>query len=180
MSQDAEPIRARIHRWYVPNAIYFLTAVTHARTSLFADEANVALLRATMRRAKELYPFTMHAYVFLPDHFHLLIRVPEAANLSRLMQSIQWNWTIRYKKIHQVTASVHLWQRGYWDHVIRDDRDLEQHFDYIHYNPVKHGYVQHPLDYAHSSFGEYVRRGWYGPAWAEAVGISEAGESGAE
>jgi putative transposase len=163
---DPQPIRAKIRRWYVPNAIYFITAVTHERRPIFADDANIELLRATMRKAKKYHPFRMHAYALMPDHFHLLIYVPASTNISKLMQSIQWNFTRSHKAAHGVTTSVKLWQRGFWDHVIRDDNDFERHFDYIHYNPVKHGYVTLPADYAHSSFLEYVRLGWYGPSWA--------------
>jgi len=163
---DPQPIRAKIRRWYVPNAIYFITAVTYERRPIFADDANIELLRATMRKAKKYHPFRMHAYALMPDHFHLLIYVPESTNISKLMQSIQWNFTRNHKAAHGVTTSVKLWQRGFWDHVIRDDNDFERHFDYIHYNPVKHGYVTLPADYAHTGFLEYVRLGWYGPSWA--------------
>lgn len=156
-----EPVRARIRRWYVPNAVYFIVGVTQNRRPLFAEEKNVALLRETLRRVKDLYPFTMHAYVFLPDHFHLLIFVPETTNISKLMQSWQRNFTVNYKKAHGITESVHLWLRGFWDHVIRDAEDYERHFHYIHYNPVKHGYVRRAGEYSHSSFREYVKRGCY-------------------
>ena len=162
-----EPIRARIRRWYVPNAVYFIVGVTKARRAIFADEANMRLLRETLHRVKELYPFKMHAYVFLPDHFHILIFVPETTNVSKLMQSWQRNFTLNYKAARGITRSLRLWQRGFWDHVIRDADDYEQHFHYIHYNPVKHGYARRAGDYAHTSFHSYVKRGWYAPDWGE-------------
>jgi REP element-mobilizing transposase RayT len=81
-----EPIRARIRRWYVPDAVYFIVGITQSRRPLFAKGDNVALLRETLRNVKELYPFTMHAYVFLPDHFYMLMFVPETTNISKLMQ----------------------------------------------------------------------------------------------
>ena len=168
-AQTGEPIRAKIRRVYVPNAHYFVTAVTHSRRRLFADEANMDLLRTTMRRAKAHHPFTMCAYAFMPDHFHLLIFVPESTSISKLLQSIQRNYTRNYKNEHGITQMVRLWQRGFWDHVIRDERDFASHFHYIHYNPVKHGYVIHPEDYAHTSFREYLRRGWYEPGWGHTV-----------
>ena len=164
---DAQPIRARIRRWYVPNAIYFITAVTHARRPLFAKEANVELLRDTMRKAKACHPFRTHAYALMPDHFHLLIYVPESTNISKLMHSIQRNFTLNYKAAHGIREPQKLWHRGFWDHVIRDEDDFQRHFDYIHYNPVKHGLVAHPGDYSHTSFGEYVQRGWYGSMWVQ-------------
>jgi putative transposase len=163
MMPARKQIRAKIRRWYVPNAIYFITAVTRGRQRLFADGANVELLHATMHRAKEYHPFIMRAYVFLPDHFHLLIFVPETTDISKLAQSIQRNFTRNYKKARDINEPVHLWQRGFWDHVIRDERDFANHFHYIHYNPVKHGYVNKPEAYTHTSFHEYVKHGWYEP-----------------
>lgn len=161
-------IRAKIRRWYVPNAVYFITAVTQDRQPLFTCGASVELLRATMRRAKEYHPFTMRAYTFLPDHVRLLIYVPETTDISRLLQSIQRNFTRNYKKAYDIYEPTQLWQRGFWDHVIRNEGDFANHLDYIHYNPVKHGYVSKPEAYAHSSFHEYVRRGWYEPGWGHA------------
>jgi putative transposase len=167
-------IRAKIRRWYVPNAIYFITAVTQDRRPLFADAANLELLRVTMRSARQYHPFAMRAYAFLADHFHLLVFVPETTNISKLLQSIQRNFTRNYKQAHAVPEPLRLWQRGFWDHVIRDERDFANHLNYIHYNPVKHGYASRAGGYAHTSFHDYVRRGWYEPGWGdiEPEGIS--------
>jgi len=58
-----------------------------------------------------------------------------------------------------------IWQRRYWEHAIRDDKDLERHIDYIHFNPVKHGYVTRVADWQHSSFHRYVGRGLLAADW---------------
>ena len=163
MSQ--QPIRAGIRRYNIPDALYFITAVTHERQPVFADTANIALLRQTMRRVQEIHPFEMRAYVFLPDHLHLLIHIPDATSISRVMHSMQRNLTLNYKRARAIEQQVTIWQRGFWDHVIRDDTDWANHLHYIHFNPVKHGYVSGPEDYPHSSFQEYVRRGWYEIGW---------------
>ena len=126
--ETGKPIRTKIRRLYVPDAYCFVTAVTHSRNPLFADETNMGLLRATMRRAKETHPFTMRAYAFMPDHFHLLIFVPETMDISKLLQSIQRNFTRNYKTERNITQATRLWQRGFWDHVIRDERDFANHF----------------------------------------------------
>jgi len=166
--ESPEPIRSRINRWYVPNALYFIVGVTQDRRPLFAETTHVALLRETLHRVKELHPFEMKAYVFLPDHFHVLMFVPETTNISRLLQSWQRNFTLNYKAAHGIATALRLWQRGFWDHVIRDANDYERHFHYIHYNPVKHGLVRQVCEYPHSSFHEYVRRGIYTPDWGVA------------
>jgi putative transposase len=162
---NVAPIRAKIRRLYVPDALYFITGVTKDRRPILAEAADMELFRVTMREAKEYYPFTMRAYVFLPDHFHLLIFVPKTTNVSKLLQSIKRNYSRNYTVRHQLEEPVRLWQRGFWDHVVRDEGDFVNHFHYIHYNPVKHGYVMRPEDWPHSSYGEYVRREWYEIGW---------------
>ena len=63
-----------------------------------------------------------------------------------------------------------VWQPKYWEHTLEDEEDFERHFDYIHYNPVKHGHVQRPVDWPFSSFHRYVRQGVYSADWATAAG----------
>jgi putative transposase len=159
------PIRAKIRRLYIPDALYFIVAVTQSRQPILAESASIELLRQTMRRVKEIHPFAMRAYVFLPEHMHLLIQMIGSTTISEVLHSLQWNFTLNYKRAHGITHKISLWQRGFWDHVIRDDQDLETHFQYIHHNPVKHGHVSRPEDYVHSSFHEYVKRGWYEIGW---------------
>jgi putative transposase len=149
----------------VAEAVYFITAVTHQRRPFLAHSSDVDLLRATARTVKEIYPFNMLGYVFLPDHFHLLIRVGPDTDISRILHSLKRNFTINYKRAHAVTDKVVLWQHGFWDHVIRDEDDFANHLDYIHYNPVKHGLAPTPEAYPHSSYLEYVKRGWYEIGW---------------
>ncbi len=60
-----------------------------------------------------------------------------------------------------------IWQRRYWEHLIRDENDLRRHFDYIHYNPVKHGLVNNPKDWQHSSFIKCVKQGLYANDWGD-------------
>ncbi|MEE8525722.1 MAG: transposase, partial [Thermoanaerobaculia bacterium] len=60
-----------------------------------------------------------------------------------------------------------IWQRRFWEHFIRDEGDFQKHLDYIHFNPVKHGYVDSPREWPWSSFHRYVRKGWYHEEWGE-------------
>ncbi|MCB9009931.1 MAG: transposase [Ardenticatenaceae bacterium] len=165
MSQNQKPIRSRVHRVYVPEAVYFITTNVQDRQNLFATDKSVALLRQTMREAKKFHPFQMRAYAFMPDHFHLLICLLALTNISNLLQSIKRNFTRNYKALYGIGAPLRLWQRSFYDHVIRDERDYLNHLHYIHYNPVKHGYVTRPEDYPHTSYREYLRRGWYEVGW---------------
>jgi len=158
-------IRDRIKRIYVPDAIYFVTAVTKNRQPLFKTEQNIQLLRQTLHQVKELYPFDMRGYGFLPDHFHLLFHATGETAVTQILHSTKRNFTINYKKVHQISEPISLWQRRFWDHVIRDEQDYLNHLHYIHYNPIKHGLVTKPEDYPHSSYNEYLKRGWYDIGW---------------
>ena len=62
-----------------------------------------------------------------------------------------------------------LWQRRYWEHAIRDERDYQRHLDYIHYNPVKHGYARAPHEWPHSSLVRWTERGFYSGNWAPSM-----------
>jgi putative transposase len=66
-----------------------------------------------------------------------------------------------------------VWQRRFWEHAIQDQRDYDAHLDYIHFNPVKHGWVARVADWPHSSFHRFVRLGLYPPEWAAPAAIRE-------
>ena len=152
-------------RYYIPNSLVFITQVVHDRAPIFASPEYVSLLRSILHIAKEKYPFHMLGYVFLPDHFHMLIKPGPGITHSRIMHSIKPAFTREYKQALGITGTMYFWQRRYWDHIIRDEADLERHLDYIHYNPVKHGYVAKPEDWIDSSFCQWQQRGSYPARW---------------
>jgi putative transposase len=161
-TQPTAPHQRSRYRWNVPGGAYLITTVTRDRQPVFADDANVRLLLATIHQAKSLYPFAMLGYVVMPEHMHLLIRLGEATRIDKLMQSIKWNYTRSHKLAHGLAASQSLWQPGYWDRLIRAEDDLDRCLAYVHFNPVKHGLCVDARTYRYSSLAEYLRRGWYG------------------
>ena len=154
-----------IRRYYIPDSIVFITQVVHNRSPVFRTERHLDLLREIMHEAKRLYPFLMLAYVFLCDHFHLLIKPEPAVTHSQIMHSIKPNFTKAYKTSIGIDGPMRFWQKRYWDHIIRDEDDFEKHLHYIHYNPVKHGLVNRPEDWPHSSFVQWKARGVYPDEW---------------
>ncbi|MGD2146345.1 MAG: transposase [Anaerolineae bacterium] len=153
-------------RYYIPDAIVFITGVTRKRTPHFSSQSNLDLLWETLRRVQAIHPFRLLAYVILPDHFHWLMWVEdESGDFSKVLHSIKRNCTLNFKKAHGVTASFSLWQERPWDHVIRDERDPGGHFDYIHWNPVKHRYVGRPEDWPQSSYVHWVEQGYHAIGW---------------
>ena len=158
-----------IRRYYVPNSIVFITQVVSGRSPVFASEEHLGLLLDIVREAKARHPFHMLAYVFLWDHFHLLIKPRTGVTHTDIMHSIKPNFTNQYKAAIAVSGRMVFWQRRYWDHVIRNEVDLAQHFDYIHYNPVKHGMVTKPEEWPHSSFLHWQQQGSYPERWGWAL-----------
>jgi len=154
-----------IRRYYVPNAIVFITQVVDHRIPVFQQQPPPDLLLVTLREVKRLHPFTMLGYVFLLEHFHLLLRPTGASNFSDIMHSLKPNFTKEYKKLIGVTGSMKFWQKGFWDHVIRDEDDLQRHVDYIHYNPVHHGLAEKPEGWVHSSYRHWQQRNAYPQRW---------------
>jgi len=65
----------------------------------------------------------------------------------------------------------YLWQRRFWEHAILDQEDFKRCIDYLHWNPVKHGYVSRVADWSFSTFHRYVRQGVYGRDWGGDIGV---------
>jgi len=154
----------RFRRIYVPDALYFVTTVTRERKPVFRNGECMEALFDTLRQVRTLHPFVMIAYVALWDHLHLLVRPVEDTNISQALHSLKLGTTGKVKSLLGAQR-MRLWQPRFWDHVIRNEKDLNRHIDYIHYNPVKHGYVTRPEDWPRSSYREWLRRGYYEEGW---------------
>ena len=89
----------------------------------------------------------------------------EAGDFSKVLHSVKLNFTLNFKRSHDINGSFKLWQSRFWDHVVRDECDVNRHMDYIHWNPVKHGHVGPPSEWPHSSFGHWQERDYYEPGW---------------
>jgi putative transposase len=133
---------------------------------------HVADLRAVTNAVKQAHPFAILAMVVLPEHLHALWRMPNGdvdypmrwslikAGFSRRIESNE-----RISKSRQAKRERGIWQRRYWEHQIRDEGDLARHVDYIHYNPVKHGWVSRAVDWPHSTLHGYIERGMVTADW---------------
>ncbi len=170
------------------NATYFFTVVTYRRQPFLCDELVRNALRNAIAKVQTQYPFKIDALVLLPDHMHTIWTLPENdANFSLRWQLIKRyvtrecgatlnrpEWLNASKIKHQEAT---LWQRRFWEHQIRDDRDYQTHMDYCHYNPVKHGLVKRVQDWPYSSFYKQVGLGVYALDWA-GQGLVEVGQFG--
>jgi putative transposase len=162
-------------RVYVPGGTLFFTLVTNQRQPLFQEARWRQVLREAIK-IQDDRPFTIEAIVLLPDHLHCIWTLPpEDVDYSTRWGRIKEEFTRRYLDLGGREASVSdsrtkhaergVWQRRFWEHACRDQDDLNRCFDYIHWNPVKHGLVQLPREYPHSSFHRFVAAGAYPLDW---------------
>jgi len=170
-------------RAYVPGATWFFTVNLAQRrgNSLLIERLDA--LRASFKSVRERHPFGIEAIVILPEHLHCIMTLPEGdADFSMRWGLIKSTFSRKVEKGERLSASREkrgergIWQRRFWEHLIRDQEDFNRHVDYIHWNPVKHGWVRRAAEWPHSSFHDYVRRGIYPPDWggaANAVDIRE-------
>ena len=103
-----KPIRSRVVRLNIKGAMYFITALTHQRLPILTKRDRVSTLRETMRETQKHHPFGMKAYVFLPDHCHLLLKLGDETDISKLMHSIKRNFTRNVKKQEGIDAPLKL------------------------------------------------------------------------
>ena len=156
----------------VAGGTYFFTLNLHDRSQTLLVE-HIAVLRTAVRRVHTARPFQIDAWVVLPDHLHALWTLPaDDADYRYRWQAIKMAFSKALPKGERLSASRQtrsergIWQRRYWEHTIRDDRDFAIHMDYIHFNPVKHGLVEAPSDWPFSSFHRAVEVGTYPPNWS--------------
>jgi putative transposase len=161
----------------VPGGSYFFTLVVDGRRKLFSNSAARALLGSVLRRCQNRRPFRINAIVLLPDHLHAIWTLPP----NDADYSTRWNWikgefTGEWIQIGGSESPISearrnegrrgIWQPRFWEHTLETEDDFERHFDYIHYNPVKHGYVKCPRDWECSSFHRLVKEGVLPEHWA--------------
>lgn len=142
----------------------------------------IEALRFAYQRTNALHPFTTIAICILPDHIHAIWQLPpNDANFALRWRMIKSQFSRQFSVNAQRSESKAIrrekgiWQRRFWEHQIRDDNDLQRHVDYIHYNPVKHEYVQCVRDWQYSSFHRYVKQGRCPIDWGGGVIVEEGG-----
>jgi len=157
-------------RNYVPGGTFFFTAALANRRSTRLTQ-HASILRFAFRKARAEHPFDIDAIVILPDHLHAIFTLPAGdADFSQRWRRIK---TVFTRGVLFSGATIEgrdktgrdLWQRRFWEHTIRDDRDFKSHVDYIHINPTRHGLVTNPIDWPYSSLHRYIRKGILAPNW---------------
>ena len=164
-------------RIFVQGHSYFITIVTHDRQHILIK--NIELLRYVFAESKKFYHYDIVAIVILPDHLHMIIDPKDANEYPKIISYLKRKFTYLVNKNHEnrndsflseskkKKRESNIWQRRYYEHTIRDEKDFALHLDYIHYNPVKHHYVQSTKEWKYSSFDKYLKLGWYDENWCD-------------
>jgi putative transposase len=178
-------------RVIISGGTYFFTVVTRDRLHLLICEEVRQALREGIQEVRQSLPFFIEAWVLLPDHLHTIWTLPKGdANYQARWAIIKRTVTkhclpkvLNEKPINMVrkthptfpdnTLSPSMqkrkeggfWQRRYWEHSIRDEEDFHRHLDYLHWNPVKHGYVKNPIHWPYSSLHRLIAQGMYPSNW---------------
>jgi putative transposase len=158
-------------RAHIPGGTFFFTVTLLERHRRLLVE-NIDELRAAFHSVQQRRPFRIDAIVVLPDHLHCIWTLPsDDADFSTRWRLIKTAFARSIptaeprSERRQRTGERGIWQRRFWEHAIRDERDHARHVDYIHFNPVKHGHVSRAADWPHSSFHRYVKSGIYDVDW---------------
>jgi putative transposase len=170
-------------RAYIPGATWFFTVNLAQRRNNRLLVEHVNELREAFLHVKQRWPFHMEAVVVLPDHLHCIWTLPPGdSNFSTRWNLIKGYFSRAIEKGERISPSRvkrkerGIWQRRFWEHLLRDEEDFAKHVNYIHWNPVKHGCVKKVIDWPHSSFHQYMVRGVYSDDWCGEGDDIEGGE----
>jgi len=163
-------------RYYIPGGRYFFTVVTEKRMPIFVNDTARDCLRTVFRYCLQTHPFQINAMVMLPDHIHAIWTLPiDDYDYSKRWGIIKKHftqaWLVSGGYENPTSDSKRknrrrgIWQKRFWEHTLRNQEDYDRHFDYIHYNPIKHGIVKNLLDYPYSTFHRWLRQGIYPENW---------------
>ena len=169
-------------RAFIPGGCWFFTVnLLERRRTLLVD--HIGSLRESIAKTRHKYPFEINAFVVLPNHLHALWTLPPGnADFSTRWRLIKTAFAKSLPMQEQVSAvrkarnERGIWQRRFWEHMIRNATDYARHIECCYINPVKHGLVTRVQDWPHSSFGRDVERGIFPLDWAG--GVRAEGEFG--
>ena len=158
--------------WHAGGTYFFTVNLLQRRDNDLLIK-HIDVLRNVVKKVKNKHPFIIHGWVVLPEHFHCVIELPpddmDFALRLRLIKSgfykaipkTEYRSGVRIKR-----GERGIWQRRYWEHLIKKEADYQAHVDYVHINPLKHGLVKQVVDWEYSTFHRLVKVGVYPGNWA--------------
>ena len=168
---------SRYRRAITVGGTFFFSVVAYRRQPILCDAAIRTALREAVLSVRRTKPFSIDAWVLLPDHLHCVWTLPPddgdfSGRWSLIKSAVSRAVGAQYRRTEWLNASKlkhregTIWQRRFWEHCIRDENDFQRHVDYLHFNPVKHGLVSCVADWPHSIFHRFVAEGKYPLDWA--------------
>ena len=166
---------ANYKRLFIDGYSYFITIVTYQRNPILID--NIKLLKESLIYSKKKYQYNIDAIVILPEHLHIIITPKIAKEYSNIIKDIKSYFSKHceeryYNHLYQSISRIKkgykaVWQKRFYEHTIRDERDYKTRLDYIHFNPVKHNLANKAKDWEYSSFNKFVKNGIYNINWGD-------------
>lgn len=152
-------------RLFIENTYVFLTIVTYKRKKILIK--NIEVLRKSFEECKKKYNFDIFSIVIIPDHIHMIIKPNDINEYPKIIGQIKSYFTKNININYEINNNREstIWQRRYWEHTIKNDEDLYKHLDYIHFNPIKHGYAKSAKEWKFSSFDKFVKMKYYELDW---------------
>jgi putative transposase len=147
------------------NTIYFITAST-AKKERIIEGAKLTAFVSLLLEVMKFYGFELMGWVILREHYHLLLRITKGLELPDFMRSFHGKSAFLFNKMDNL-AGRKIWYQ-YWDRCISDEDSMYRRLNYIHNNPIKHGYVKDLIDYRYSSYNSYLEkfgREWLNDLW---------------
>ena len=151
---------ANYRRMFLDGHSYFITIVTHNRNPILIE--NIELLRKSFQVSKDRYDYTIKAIVVLPDHIHMIIHPQNTQEYPQIIRTIKQYFSKNcpkhfYEDMYQSRSRWRegykpIWQKKYYEHAIRNEKDFQEKMEYIYHNPLKHNLIDNPMDWEYSSF----------------------------
>ncbi len=161
-------------RVFIQNSYIHLILTSYERMQIFTK--NIEILRSAFKNTLNTYNFEIIAICVLPDHIHLILHPEDINDYPKIISSVKHYFSrnvgqvcptdkLKIGYLHKREKGV--FQRRYFEHTIINEKDLNNQINYIHYNPIKHGYVQAVKDWEYSSFHKFVNKGLYEENWCD-------------
>lgn len=135
------------HQSYIGRHWYFITICTEQRRPRLSEPQLVACLLDVLRGECTAHSMNVYAYCFMLDHLHLeLVGLAEDADLIQTLKGFKGETT----SVGRAVGIRNVWQKGYYDHILREDENADAVAWYIFNNPVRKGLVKDPRAWPYS------------------------------
>jgi putative transposase len=131
----------RLDRIWIENPIYFITACTNERNHILANPFAAAILIEEWKSASDRHDWHVGCYVIMPDHVHFFCAPGNDAKDHSMFMKFWKEWTSKKIK-EKCNIEGHIWQREFFDHLLRSEESYLQKWDYVYHNPIRAGLVK--------------------------------------